>query len=186
VIIQTDVTDWAETALISENFPQTRDELETLAVTTGAKLAAQTAIAGRAMGQVPVDLISEDKALLSDGGALSIHLMLATAKTEIEVNGKMIRGRKWKAIQRPPETDAGDDGERLEANIEDALPDHGYTEFGTVESVANAISYLMRFVLGHIWNRLAEIKAGGGDVVGAATALIEKINEMVDKLENGG
>lgn len=187
-VIKIDVTDWHEAALNAERVPQTKDDLIEIAIDQqyDARQAAQFYLACRAAGLSPDNLLSDDKNILGAGGGLETHILLANLKEEIEINGKMIRARRYKAIQN--KDDESDDGEQMELDaetIEVALPKHGYTRLGTEASCKNALQYLARNVIGHIRNRLVEIAAAGGDVRAAADALIAKINELVEELING-
>ena len=186
VQINIDVTDWAETALQAEEVPQTDEELVRLAVDRnwGAKQTAQIALAMRAMGHVPAEILPPDKAVLAEGGAYFVHHVVAAQKTRFERNGKEQEMRSYTAVQQGDDDDDGDESEQasFETDAEATLPERGYVEAGTPESVENAIAYLHRRVPGHIRNRLVEIWAGGGDVREVAEDLIALIRGMVDEL----
>jgi hypothetical protein len=183
-VIKIDVTDWREAALKAERVPQTKDDLIEIAVDNEytARQAAQFYLACRAAGLSPDDLLSDDKHIFGSGGGLETHLLIANLKKRIEINGKLIRARQYKAIQQ--KEDQPTDGDQLELEAETLLPVHGYTRLGTEASCENALRYLVRIVTGHIRNRLVEIAASKGDVRAAADALIAKINEIVEELIN--
>lgn len=181
--VKVDVTDWKDEALREEAVPQTNEELVSLAVRQGmsARTAARYAIAARAAGLAPDDVLPNDKVLLGNGGGLVVHMMVANAKERIKIGNREYLARKYKAIQKQ-EKEPSDNGDQSELEVESALPEHGYTQLGTQVSIENAINYLRNRVPGHIWNRLIEIAAAEGDVKTAAEELIDKIGEMVDKL----
>lgn len=184
-IVKVDVTDWKDEALREEAVPQTNEELVSLAVRQGmsARTAARYAIAARAAGLAPDDVLPNDKILLGNGGGLVVHMMVANAKERIKIGDREFLARKYKAIQKQEdEEEPSGNGDQLELEIESPLPEHGYTELGTPASIDNAVDYLRNRVPGHIWNRLIEIAAAEGDVKGAAEELVDKIREMVDKL----
>jgi len=186
VQINIDVTDWAEIALQAEEMPQTDEELVRLAVDRNwsAKQAAQIALAMRAMGHVPVEILPLDKAVLAEGGAHFVHHIVAAQKIRFERNGKEQEMRAYTAVQHCNEDDNGDESEQasFETDTEAVLLERGYVEAGTPESVENAIAYLYHRVPGHVRNRLVEIWAGGGDVREVAEEFIALIRGMVDKL----
>ncbi len=185
-VVTVDVTDWKEEALREEIVPQTSEELVSLAVKEGmsAKTAARYAIAVRAAGLAPDDVLPGNKVLLGNGGGHAVHLMIASAKEKIKVGDKEYLARKYKAIQKVDKAVSSEgNGEILDLEIDSILPDHGYTEIGTPESIENAIQYLRNQVPGHIWNRLIEIKAADGDVEKAVEELVDKVREMAGKLE---
>jgi hypothetical protein len=124
VTVTIDVTDWAEKALKGERFPQTEEEFVEMAVEMGAKNVARIVEAGRILGLVPDDIIPPDKDLYDAGGAAATHAMIGAQTYRVEHAGKLIKMRKYRAVQKE-EPDEEIDGETLETSIEDALPDHG-------------------------------------------------------------
>lgn len=186
VQIVTDVTDWGEKALRIEEIPQTQDEVIALAVEKGltARESAEIALAARAMGLAPAEVIEPDKECLGTGGGYFVHHAIAVRKQEIERNGKTMRARQYTAIVSAQEPeDAGDEGQQsFELEVESDLPADGYTELGTPESVANAERLLFRFVPGHFRNRIVEIWAGAGDVEGVTQRLIDTLRGIADEV----
>lgn len=160
VKIVIDVTDWAEEALRAESVPQNRDDVGQQAVRKGssARKAAQRALALRAAGHSPDDVMPTDKDVLSDGGAYVINNMVTQMKQRIERSGREIELRAYTAIMKEDDLDQPTlpEGDAF-------LPDHEYAAAGTPESVENAKRLLHKFVPGHVRNRCAEIWAGGGD-----------------------
>ncbi len=170
-VISIDVSDWAEAALRNEEAPQTRDELTDLSLSKGytATEAARIGMSQRAGGNSPAEILPDDKNLLSDGGAMSVHMMIARAKRTIEIKGQEYEARI------------------ATANIqeEEESTDRNYTLLGTEQNCENAKRYLLHRVPGHVWNRLLEIHEGGGDLRDIGKQLIAIIEGFIGKLANG-
>ena len=185
VQISIDVTDWAQEALDAEEVPQNNDDLVQLAVTKdwGAKRAAQVALAMRAAGHAPEDILPHDTEVLAEGGAYHVHHMVQMQKVRIERNGKQMEVRAFTAVQRDEDESGAGEQTTFETDAEIVLPERGYVEQGTPESVENAKRLLFRYVLGHVRNRLAEIWAGGGDVQETVENIVAAIRGIGDEIQ---
>lgn len=186
VVISSDVSDWAERAMRLDEVPQTDLEVAHLAVKEGfsAKEAAEIALAVRAMGLAPDDIMPPSKACLSEGGAYFVHHVVQAQEIEFERNGKRMRLRQHTAIQRPSHDAEEEEDEQttFETDARVVLPERGYAEVGTPESVENAKRLLFRFVPGHVRNRLAEIWAGGGDHMAVLKELIAVLYGIAEEI----
>jgi len=188
VAVSIDVTDWAEKALRAEEMPQSESDLFAMAVDQGlsARETAQMAIAARAMGESPVDILPDNKVLLGDGGRYRMDAMIRNAVRRIEIAGKEYTVREATSVvqEDAPESDDGPQTLELEAEAATGgvLPKDGYIRAGTPQSAENARRYLQRKVPGHIWERLKEIAAAGEDPHGAVEELIAAVREMEERL----
>lgn len=187
------IDDWREAALRTEDPPQTRSDVIKLALRLGSpREAAQRTIAWIDGGESPEELLPSCKQMLSDGGRLNVSHMVEGLKELFEIEGREYCVRAATAVVSKPEDDQpGEKDPQLsfetdapvKTNPEVNMPDRGYVDAGTPESLENARRYLINIIPGHVRNRLTEIRVAGGDPRAALEELISILWTILREIE---
>ena len=128
---------------------------------------ARMAVAARARGEAPVDIIKADKLLYLSGAQADIAEMISSRVVAVQLeNGSEINVRSW--VAEPP-------GER---------DDEGGVIVGSVstDGLDRALRYLHNNVPGYVRGRLEIVAANRGDVREAAQVLVDAVWEIVTQL----
>lgn len=165
VMIQTDITDWAEETLREE--PDLQDKDAAVETQMGRRLSPQKMgrmiVAGRELGIAPDDLVPPTKVLIQTGATRKWAEVLRREKVSVETeDGKTVTVRRLVG----PVADAEDGS------------DEPWIDCLGPEAVARAEAYLMDRIPRHVQSRLAIVKANKGDV----RAVLEKLKAELDKV----
>jgi hypothetical protein len=181
LVVQEDITDWRDECMRYEEDVVDKDDLVRL-VTEGGFSTVQVgrmAIVHRELGTAPGDILRSNKTLLASAASDEVGTRAAQCKREIEMpSGRTYAVRQFAGpAGRPPKPDG-------EASLQAPAPDEGrsYAKFDSDRGMARVTHYLENIVPGHIFERLKQIAAAGGDVGSAADTLHDKIDEMVQRL----
>jgi hypothetical protein len=179
VVIKIDATDWARA--FSEQEPTIESEADVIALAMGGMETGQIAkliLGGRAQHVVPVDIIKPDKLLLYGGARADVAQILVRQERDVTLqNGKTITIRDY--LGRPGRPMDESDDEDTADGDDDGPP---WIVSGSPEAVERARRYLERTIPGHIYTRLMQIAAGGGDVLSAVAELKATLDEMASRL----
>ena len=194
--LKIEIKDEIEWILRHELIVTSRDEMIDLGIKYGPHIAAVAAIISRHIGIAPEDILKENKRLLMDAGAAQIYLAIRYLKSQVELEtGRMISVAQY---NKPPASkedyitgeEGTDNGAKVLASesTTNAPLKENYAEAGSEQYCENAIRYL-RWSLGHVRNRLAEMAASGHDFRAEAedyTAEVMNIVEYLEREPNGG
>ena len=167
-IVGIDISDWRDRCLQEEVTILSEDDIIHLVVDNDYKTGqvGTFAIVLREIGASPDDVLKPNKLLLYAGARSNVNQIIASRKQEVDLeNGRTFTIREFLGLGRDEE-----DGQR-------------FVSFDSKQAIARAMSYIINTVPGHIFERLKQIAAVGGDVRGTASLLHAKIDEMVDMLE---
>ena len=181
--LKIDRTDWYE-QFVAEEPDVTSEEALIARAREGMSTTriAQHAITARAEKVAPADILPADKLMLLSGGRAHISVMLACQKREVKLaNGSTFNVREFVASVHDEEPDNGD-GDSVLADEVPAFDNRGWIDSGDPLASKRAAQYLDRVVPGHIWNRLAIIAQNDGDVKEAASVLLGKVGDMIERL----
>lgn len=179
-----DITDWVQEFRDAEPTLRNDNDLAAMlldGIPTGQ--VARMAVAARATGNAPADVLKPDKLLLYSGARSDVTTRMSLRRHTVTLgNGKEVEMREMLGRPGRPE-DEVDDDEAVDGDAEPPVAaGPAWVVPGTPLGVERALFYLENVVPGHIYDRLKEVAAGGGDVRAAADSLEANIETMVQRL----
>jgi len=185
-----DIADWIEQALREEVPPQTIQDVADLVTKFNSRKAGHLTIAYIDLGLSPRDLLPTCKIMLGDGARMRVAHVREALKRRFDVNGREFEVRAMTKVVRVPEQAQQEedpqgafDVDVEEIDAEPPVPEDGWVEAGTPESLENARRYLLHKVPGHVIERLKEIKVAGGDPRKALQELISVLWASLNHME---
>jgi hypothetical protein len=188
MILEIDVTDWAEEAERSAIQLRNQDDIISAMSETSIKplQAGRMATVLREMGVADPDILPSNKVNLQMGAAYSISQMIARQRVQVLVNGQTHDVRRY--IAQATTDESGQTPELNEFNaMAEALADMPSSDVTLIEyndelAQERIVRYLMTNVIGRIRERLTLIAAAKGDVRGVAQVLQSEIDNIVKEL----
>lgn len=201
MIIPIDVTDWKDEILRLEEEACTEDDLVTLAVENGNSSAElfRWHVISRELGKAEKGVLPDNKTIFQSGGTHAVSLMMKRRWKEIEIKGRQYRVPELVG-SAGDDSHANDEAQGDSATYESSVDGagHGHNEtqpdcartstwhfLGSPEALDAALHKLEKDIPGRITNRLLVIRESGGDVRAAVSELQDRIESIVEALENG-